>query len=129
MDDINHWHGSGTILNDCTITELPNQKCVATFRLKVNEVATTRVGEKIKLKNVVLKIVAWKSLAEHARLHGKKGKRVVCHGRIHLSEWTGRTGEPSCAWEIHLTKKIQLIDDWIDSLPSPAPLTPKLYPD
>jgi len=101
---------------------------VATFRLKVNEIATTRAGAKIPLKNVVLKIVAWKSLAEHARLHGKAGRRVVCHGRIHLSEWRGRTGEQNCAWEIHLTKKIQLIDEWLESLPSPAPLTPK-YPE
>ena len=90
MDDINHWHGTGTILNDATLTELPNQKCVATFRLKVKEIATTRAGAKIPLKNVVLKIVAWKSLAEHARLHGKAGQRVVCHGRIHLSEYRGQ---------------------------------------
>jgi hypothetical protein len=125
MEDINHWRGTGTVVEDAEKNQLPNGKVVASFLLRIEELATTRNGRKIPLTNVV-KVIGWHSLAEHASTHAKAGARVHVHARIHVSDWRGRNGDKHPCFELHLTDKIKTIEEWVEELPSPAPLTPKL---
>ena len=125
--DLNHFHGTGTIINDATLKELPNQKCVASFKLRISEIVTTRAGAKIPKTNV-LTILAWNALAEHTTMHGKAGEHVCVHGRVHVADLEGRNGEKNSIFEIHLTTKLTTVEEWMESLPSPPPLTPR-YPE
>jgi single-strand DNA-binding protein len=78
----------------------PNGKATTRLRVAVDSRHRTAEGQWVDGPTSWYTVIAWDRLAENVVEHGRKGDRVLAHGRLEQRDWTTDAGESRTAWEI-----------------------------
>jgi single-strand DNA-binding protein len=91
---------SGNLGDNPELTLTPNGKPTTRLRVAVDSRHRSAAGEWVDGPTSWYTVIAWDRLAENIVEHGRKGDRVLVHGRLEQREWTTDAGENRAVWEI-----------------------------